>query len=282
MTMQQPTPLLRKNSSAYKNTFGHVLVLAGSKRMLGAAALTSLAAMRSGTGLVTAGIPESLNSAAHKKLSSVIMTWPLKETPQQTIAASAYTQIKKEIEKYQAIALGPGLSQNPSTQKFILKVIENAPVSMVIDADALNALSGNLKILTKTDTLKILTPHPGEMVRLTGIPKKTIEANRQKVAKDFAQKHQCILLLKGEKTVVACPEGQFYINKTGNVGMATAGSGDVLTGMIAAFLAQGLTSFEAAKWGAYFHGKAGDRAAKAKGAASMIATDIIKNVAFRC
>ncbi|MCK5580038.1 MAG: NAD(P)H-hydrate dehydratase [Candidatus Omnitrophica bacterium] len=279
--MQLPTPLLRKNSSAHKNNFGHVLTLAGSKRMLGSAALAGLSAMRCGAGLVTVGIPESLNSAAHKKLSSVIMTWPLKETPQQTIAVSAYTQIKKDIDKYQAIAIGPGLSQNNSTQKFILKVIENSPVSMVIDADALNALSGNLKSLTKTDTLKILTPHPGEMARLTGLSKKKIEANRKDIAQNFAKKHQCILLLKGAQTIVACPEGKVYVNKTGNVGMATAGSGDVLTGMIAAFFAQGMTSFEATKWGAYFHGKAGDRAAKAKGKASMIATDIIENITIK-
>lgn len=249
--------------------------------MLGSAALAGLSAMRCGAGLVTVGIPESLNSAAHKKLSSVIMTWPLKETPQQTIAVSAYTQIKKDIDKYQAIAIGPGLSQNNSTQKFILKVIENSPVSMVIDADALNALSGNLKSLTKTDTLKILTPHPGEMARLTGLSKKKIEANRKDIAQNFAKKHQCILLLKGAQTIVACPEGKVYVNKTGNVGMATAGSGDVLTGMIAAFFAQGMTSFEATKWGAYFHGKAGDRAAKAKGKASMIATDIIENITIK-
>ena len=243
--------------------------------MLGAAALTSLAAMRSGAGLVTVGVPQSLNTALHKKIASIIMTWPLQETKQRTLSFSSYSNIKKAFHKHNTLALGPGLSQNPSTRKLILKLIATAPVPMVIDADALNALSRDHSPLTRNHTPKVLTPHPGEMSLLTGLKKEFIEQNRSAVAKNFAKKFNCVLLLKGHRTVVASP-GKIYINHTGNPGLATAGSGDVLTGMIAAFLAQGLSAFEAAKWGAYLHGKAGDRAAKKYSRPSLIASDVIE------
>ncbi len=276
--MRLPTPLSRRRSNVHKNQFGHVLVLAGSKRMLGAAALTALAAIRSGAGLVTLGIPESLNNTAQKKISNTIMTLPLKETSAQTLALTAFKQIKDAYSSYDAVAIGPGLSSHSSTQKLILKVIETSPLPLIIDADALNALHRSLKSLTKTKTRKILTPHPGEMSRMTGQKKQFIERNRREVALTFAQKHHCTLLLKGAKTIVASQEKKVYTNTTGNSGMATAGSGDVLTGMIAAFTAQGLSGFEAAKYGAYLHGKAGDLAAKAKTRTSMIASDIIESI----
>jgi len=242
--------------------------------MLGAAALTSLAALRSGAGLVTAGIPESLNRATQKKISNTVMTFPLKETTAQTLSFSAFKQIKDAYSTYSAIAIGPGLSRNASTHRLILKVIETSPLPLIIDADALNALCQHLNSLLKTKTTKILTPHPGEMARLTRKTKKQIEKNREDSAISFARRYNCTLLLKGAKTVVASKK-KLYINATGNVGMATAGSGDVLTGMIAAFITQGLTGFEAAKYGAHLHGKAGDFAAKAKTQISMIASDII-------
>lgn len=247
--------------------------------MLGAAALTSLAAIRCGAGLVTLGIPKSLNTAAQKKASNAVMTLPLKETNAQTLALAALKQIKDSYSSYDAIAIGPGLSRNPGTQRFILKIIETSPVPLIIDADALNALCPSLDSLTKTKTLKVLTPHPGEMSRLAKRKKDFIEDNRRNVARSFARKYNCVLLLKGSRTVVASPTGKTYTNTTGNAGMATAGSGDVLTGMIAAFLAQGLSGFQAAKYGAYLHGKAGDLAAKAKTRLAMIAPDIIDCIA---
>jgi NAD(P)H-hydrate epimerase len=273
--MQLPTPLLRSKSHVCKNEFGHVLVLAGSKQMLGAGALTSLAAIRSGAGLVTLGIPQSLNSTIHKKIDNVIMTLPLKETRDQTLASSALGQIKDFYSRYNAIAIGPGLSSNPDTQRFILRVIETSPLPLIIDADALNALCRHLNILNKTSTVKILTPHPGEMSRLVEQEKNIIENNRKKISEVFAEEYNCTLLLKGDKTIVASPGRKTYTNTTGNAGMATAGSGDVLTGMIAAFVAQGLSGFNAAKYGAYLHGKAGDLAAKSKTRLAMIASDII-------
>jgi len=276
--MRLPTPLLRRKSNVHKNQFGHALILAGSRQMLGAGALTSLAAIRSGAGLVTLGIPEGLNSAVQKKISNVIMTLPLKETREQTLALSAFDQIKDFYSGYNTIAIGPGLSQNPDTQRLILRIIETSPLPLVIDADALNALCHHLNILTKTSAPKILTPHPGEMSRLTGEIKSAIEKRRKSVADAFAKRNKCTLLLKGAKTIVASPGKKIYTNTTGNSGMATAGSGDVLTGMIAAFVAQGLSGFDAAKYGAYLHGKAGDLAAKNKTRLSMIASDIIEYI----
>jgi len=149
---------------------------------------------------------------------------------------------------------------------------------MVVDADALNALAGHTDILRQAKGPRILTPHPGEMGRLMGVDRHVIERNRKAIAKEFAQRYKCVLVLKGHRTVVASPEGKIYINTTGNAGMATAGAGDVLTGMIAAFLAQRLPLFKAAQWGVYLHGKAGDRVAKEYSKAGMIAVDLIKEI----
>ncbi len=278
--MRLPTLLLRRRKKVYKNKFGHILILAGSGNMLGAACLSGLAAMRAGAGLVTIGIPKSLNRILQKKISSVIMTLPLPETKVQTLSHLAYNELKKRWGNFAAIAIGPGLSTHPSTQKFILQVIKTAPHPLVLDADALRAIAGNLPSLAKTTIPKILTPHPGEMAVLTKLDRDYIEKNRKTVAKEFAQNHRCILVLKGHHTVIANELGNIYINKTGNPGMATAGSGDVLTGMIAAFLGQGLSAFDAAKYATYFHGMAGDLAAEEKTRLSMIATDIIDHIAM--
>ncbi len=276
--MRLPAPLLRNNPRAHKNDFGHVLILAGSANMMGAGALCALASMRAGAGLTTLGIPKSLNAVAQKKISPVIMTFPLRETTGQTLSLAAYEQIRKSLPIFSALALGPGLSTHPGTARLILKIIENSPLPLVIDADALNILSKKPASLLKTKTPRILTPHAGEMSRLTGLAKKFIEKNRIRVAKNFARQYNCTLLLKGHHTVVASPDGKIYVNHTGNAGMATAGSGDVLTGMIASFLAQGVSVFDAAKYGAYLHGKAGDLAAQKKSKLSMIATDIIDQI----
>ena len=276
--MRLPAPLSRRKTNAHKNDFGHIFILAGSRNMVGAAALTALSAMRSGAGLVTLGIPKSLNRVVQKKIACVIMTFPLAQTKELTLSMAAYKEIKERLSSFDILALGPGLSTNASTKLLIQKLIKTVNKPLVIDADALNALAEDLKILKQNKTVKILTPHPGEMSRLTGFKKNYIDENRSSVAKKFARQYHCILLLKGHKTVVASPAGEVYMNTTGNPGMATAGSGDVLTGMIAAFLGQGLSGFQAAKYAAYLHGKAGDLAAKEKTAVSMIATDIIEKI----
>lgn len=273
--MPLPAPLSRRNPRQHKNHFGHVLVLAGSARMLGAAALACQAAMRSGAGLVTLGIPQSLNLAAQKKVSPVIMTLPLAETHDQTLSFKAFNTLKKELRRYQVIALGPGLSRDPSTQKLILKIISTFDVPLVIDADALHALAPQMAILLRQNNIRILTPHAGEMSRLARTTLTDNKEQRLLIARQFAKKYSCILVLKGHRTVIAEPNGKTHINTTGNVGMATAGSGDVLTGIIAAFLAQRLEAFAAAKLACWIHGKAGDLARNEKGKVSLLATDII-------
>jgi len=246
--------------------------------MAGAAALTGLAAMRSGAGLVTLGVPRSLNAVVQKKISPVLMTFPLPETRKKTLSVSACRPLKSQLKKFRAVGVGPGLSEDKSTRNLILKLIETVSLPMVIDADGLNALARKPEVINKCRHPRILTPHPGEMVRLTGLSKDQIASNRRNIAREFARIHGCIVLLKGHNTIVADPSGKIYTNRSGNAGMATAGSGDVLTGMITAFLGQGLAPFEAAKLGAYLHGKAGDLSARKKTRLAMIATDIIDSI----
>ena len=246
--------------------------------MLGAAALSSLAAMRSGAGLVTAAVPKGLNLTLQKKISNVVMTKPLSQSRSGAFSLKSYGQLKKIWDRFDAIAIGPGLGRELTTQQLAREVIIHCPKPLVIDADALFALSGHAHILLKDKAARVLTPHSGEMSKLTKQSVKAIEANRLKAACDFARRYNCVVLLKGHQTVVASPQGKTYINHTGNAGMATAGSGDVLTGMITAFLGQGMGPFDAAKFGAYFHGAAGDHAAKAKSKAGMIASDIIESI----
>ncbi len=274
--MNLPEVLLRRQIDAYKNMFGHVCIIAGSAQMLGAAALCSISSIRSGAGLVTLAVPEEVNLFAQAKIDNSIMTLPLKQTKAGRFHLSAFKQIERNFSAFDVIAIGPGLGRELSVRSFILKIVENSPIPLVIDADGLNAISYGIDLLNKTKTQKILTPHIGEMVVLTGKDKQYILENKQAIAKDFAKRYNCILLLKGHNTIVASPDGDIYINKTGNPGMATAGSGDVLTGIIAAFLAQGMDGVEAAKYGAYIHGKAGDLAAKEYSRLCMISSDIIK------
>ena len=276
--MPLPAPLSRSNPRSSKRDFGHLLIVAGSPSMLGAAALSSLAAMRSGAGLVTAAVPRDLNLTLQKKISNVVMTKPLAESRQGTFSFKAYDQLKKIWEQFDAIAIGPGIGRDPGTQKLVRQLILHCPKPLVIDADALFALSGHADILLKAQGACILTPHVGEMSRLNGLSAKKIEAARLKIAHDFSHHYNCVLLLKGHSTCVASPQGEMYINHTGNAGMATAGSGDILTGMITAFLGQGMSPFDAARYGAYYHGKAGDLAARSRGKLGMIASDIIDHL----
>lgn len=273
--MRLPTRLLRRSPDAHKGNFGHIFILGGSARFSGAAVLCAEAALRSGAGLVTLGIPKSLNSAIIKIKSKEVMTLPLAETTEGTLSLSAFQKVKDFSKNIDVLAVGPGLTQNKSTQNLVRKVISNINKPIVIDADGLNALAGHLDLLGIT---RILTPHPGEMARLLGISVKNIQNNRKEIAAKFCRVHKVTLVLKGHNTVVADYKSNLYINKTGNPGMATAGSGDVLTGMIAAFLGQGLDAFNAAKYAVYLHGLAGDLAAKEKTQLSMIASDIIDKI----
>lgn len=266
--------LFNRPEDSHKGTFGNLLVLAGSPGMTGAATLTCLAAMRSGCGMVTLGVPRSLLAVMEIKLTEVI-TKPLPETKSETLSSSAFAEIKKISCDCTAVAIGPGLSKQPETQKLIRKIITGINRPFIIDADGINAIRGHTAILDKIKKLAILTPHPAEMARLIGRSASYIQENREMTAKTFAAQYDKILLvLKGYKTVVV-RKRDFYVNDTGNSGMATAGSGDVLTGIMGAFLAQGIDAYEAAKIAVYLHGLAGDLAAKIKGQISLIAGDLI-------
>jgi len=272
-----------RKSNTHKGSYGRVLVLAGSPGLTGAACLCSKAALRSGSGIVTLGVPESLNPVMEVKLTCV-MTRPLPETKASTLSNKARKEIMKLCEAHDTVALGPGLSQEPETRELILWLIKNIDRDIVIDADGLNALSDNAKVLHKIKRHVVLTPHPGEMSRLTGLGSaKDVQKERldtatqfvQSIRKKLSNERGLILVLKGDKTIVT-DSRKVYVNRTGNPGMATAGAGDVLTGIIVSLIGQGHDVFEASQLGVYIHGLAGDIAANKKGERSMIASDIIE------
>ena len=278
--MRLPAQLLHRRPATHKGNFGHIFVLAGCAQFSGAALLCSSAAMRAGAGLVTLGIPQGLINAIIKVKPPEVILEPLAQTHQPTISLKAYSQIKALLKKIDVLIIGPGLSQNKSTQELIRRIIKDIDSPTIIDADGINALCGNLNLLIKNKKRRdtILTPHPGEMSRLSGKSVKEIQSNRKEIAYKFAKDYKVTIVLKGHHTVVADYQRDLYVNKTGNPGMATAGSGDVLSGMIAAFLAQGLAGFEAAKYAVYLHGLAGDLAAKEKTQLGMVASDIIDKI----
>lgn len=264
-----------RRRSAHKGDFGHLFVVAGAVGYTGAATLCSQAALLSGSGMVTLGIPKSLNLIVAKKLTEVV-TLPLPETRKQTFSVRALPQILKKMEVVDALAIGPGLSQHPETVRLIHRLIPKLKKPVVVDADGLNAVAKQIQILKRTSAPLVITPHPGEMGRLIGGGSRFVQKDRVGVAKHFAVRYNSVTVLKGHRTVVVSPQGKRYLNRTGNPGMASAGCGDVLTGIIGSFLGQGMSPFEAACRGVYVHGLAGDLAAKEKGETSLIATDLLK------
>jgi len=264
---------------AHKGMTGHVFIIAGSLGLTGAATLASLGALRSGAGLVTLGVPKSLNSIVAAKLTEV-MTLPLDETRRQTLSLKSEKKILNFCRKVKAVAIGPGLSQQKETVSLIKRLIKKIDTPLVIDADGINALGKELKLLLKRKKSTIITPHPGEMGRLTNFSAKRIQANRRQIAKNIASRYKTLVILKGHNTVIATPKGEIFVNRTGNAGMASGGMGDVLTGIIASFLAQGLSSFVASKLAVYTHGLAADWVVKEKGLRGIIATDIVDKLPF--
>ncbi len=269
--------LPNRRPDTHKGDYGHVFVIAGSAGMTGAAALTSMGALLSGSGLVTLGIPKSLNPILAAKLTEV-MTKPLPETDDQTLSEGAFSKIIKFAEKVNCVAIGPGLSRNSGTEKLVNELVVSLDKPMVLDADGINALEGNASILSSVKAPIVITPHPGEMARLVSLSREAIVKAKEKVAKNFASKYNVVCVLKGHRTVVAGPGGKAYVNLTGNPGMASGGVGDVLTGMIASFIGQGIKPFDAAKLGVFLHGLAGDLAAKEKGEISLIASDVLSKL----
>lgn len=262
---------------SHKGTYGHVLVIGGSIGLTGAVIMASYAALRAGAGLVTAALPESLVPVVETGMLEV-MTTPLAETGQATIALEALPAIENLLGTVSACAFGPGLSRYTEAQAVAQFVLERAGVPVVIDADGLNAIAGDISILKDRQIPVVLTPHPGEMARLIGKSIEEVQNNRIELAREFAHKWGVTMVLKGNKTIVATPAGETYINITGNPGMATGGSGDVLCGMIAGFIAQGMNPQAAAISGVYLHGLAGDQAVKTTGERGLIAGDLISAI----
>ena len=269
MSLLDPRP-----AQSHKGDYGHLFVLAGSPGKTGAASMVCSGAMRIGAGLVTLGIPAGLNPILEAKLTEA-MTAPLPDAGSGYLTADAVERIYQLLEGKTALALGPGISTESPVQEVIVKLIPETTLPLVIDADGITALLSRLEILKQCKGSVILTPHPGEMARLAGITTQEVQTDRIGVAKSCAASYNAIVVLKGNRTVIATPDQEVYINPTGNPGMASGGTGDVLTGMIGGLLAQGLPPLEAAKWGVYVHGLAGDMAAQAIGEIPLIASDII-------
>jgi len=260
-------------ADSHKGDFGRVLVIAGSVGRTGAAHLAAIGALRSGAGLVTIAAPRSCVPIL-AAMAPEYMTEPLDETAAGTIDFSAADRVLDL--KADVIALGPGLGQDPSTAAFVHAVVERSGVPLVLDADALNAFAGDPERLTGRDGVDlIVTPHPGEMARLLNLTIEQVQADRLDHAREFASSHRCHVVLKGHRTVVAGPEGRSFVNLTGNAGMATGGTGDLLTGMIAAWFAQILDAEAACKLAVYLHGTAGDLAEADEGESALLPSDIV-------
>jgi hydroxyethylthiazole kinase-like uncharacterized protein yjeF len=271
--MKLPKQFYKRNVNTHKGDYGSVLVVGGSEGLTGAACLCAQAALRMGAGLVRVGIPRSLNSIFEIKLTEV-MSLPLEEED-GCLSLKAFAQIENIVGKIDVIALGCGASQHPETQELLLKIIKNIDKPLVVDADGLNALSTDIAVLTQRKTKQlVLTPHAVEFSRLTQHDTDSIVKKRKALVKNFAFQYNLTLVLKGHRTLISDGK-KLFENTTGNPGMATAGSGDVLTGIIAGLIAQGLDTFEAAQWGVYLHGVAGDLAAREKTEFCLIASDII-------
>lgn len=261
------TMLPRRNPTAHKGTTGHVLAIGGSQGMTGALCLSCLGALRAGCGLVTAGLRSGLS---------------FPEKPWEVMAAG-WPDLTGKLADYSCIIFGPGLTTHPDGEVFLNDLLAQTKVPLVIDADGLNIIARNqrfLRTFSQSDTGRriILTPHPGEMSRLTGIPVPEIQADRLNIARRFAAEWGVTVALKGASTIIAAADGPAYINPTGNSGMATAGMGDLLAGIIAGFIAQGLGVLEAGVIGVYVHGLAGDLAARKSDPAGIIASDLLPEI----
>lgn len=272
-----------RTPDANKGLFGHVLVVAGSRGKSGAAAMASLAALRTGAGLVTAAVPHSILSSV-AAIAPELMTLPLAEGPAGEIDASNLEpeNLKKLLARATVLAIGPGLGME--VEPFVLGLLEKTDLPIVIDADALNILARHRDRIQGAGRTMVLTPHPGEMARLAGTSTREIQASREPLAREFAKRHNVTLVLKGWRTLIAHPDGRIAVNMTGNPGMAKGGSGDILTGIIAAMLAQypGQQD-QAVEAGVYLHGLAADFALREQDEHTLLATDTVSHLfrAFR-
>ena len=264
----------RREKAAHKGDFGRVFILAGSRGLAGAGLLAAIGALRSGAGLVSLGTPEE---CAGMILGNVpeVMVKPLAETKEGSLSPKSYDEIQKYLKNQDVFALGPGLSQEENTQQLIRQLVEESKIPMVIDADGLNAFADYNDQLKDLKVPVIVTPHPGEFKRLFKIEVSDKEKDRVSSAQKIAKEFGITVVLKGAGTVVAAKDGRVYVNPTGNPGMAKGGSGDILCGIIASFIANKLDPFDAARFGAFVHGHAADMAVKHFDEVSMTPGDIL-------
>ncbi len=262
----------QRAEDANKGSCGRAFIIAGSKGMTGAAALCGYGALRSGCGLVTVGTAESEQGIVACKLTEAMtVALPCRDG---IICRNSIDLIKEYAKKADVVAIGPGLGRGDGISEVVAELVRSYKKTLIIDADGINALSGNIDILKEKCGEIILTPHPGEMSRLCGASVEKIQGSREEIAAEFAAKYDVCLVLKGKNTVIASGDGQISINPTGNSGMATGGTGDVLCGVVAALAAQGLSAYDSAVLGVYLHGLAGDIAAEEKGIHGLIASDV--------
>ena len=279
LTPEQARRVLpRRTPSAHKGSFGHAGIIAGSTGKTGAAALAASAALRIGTGLVTVATAASVNDVLEAKLLEA-MTVSMPDTEARTLSSDALERLVVFANERSAVAIGPGLTTHPDTVNLVRMLIGRLEHPAVLDADALNALTGHTHLLSACKVPPILTPHPGEMARLDGLASAmAVNTDRLGTATRFAHAHGVIVVLKGARTIVARPDGRAAICSTGNPGMATGGTGDALTGIIVGLLAQRLAPWDAACAGTYIHGLAGDLAAARFGQAGMTAGDLVDRI----
>lgn len=269
--------LIPRRGDSHKGDFGHILVIAGSTGKTGAASMTSEASLRSGAGLVTLAIPESLNQILEMKLTEV-MTEPIPDEGRGFFGKAGLEKLLSLCQGKDLILLGPGIGTHPETVEVVKEIVTSFPKPLVIDANGLNCISKDVDILTGAKAPLILTPHPGEIARLRKISTKEVQERRIDMAREFAKEYGLYLVLKGARTLISSPHGHVFINPTGNPGMATAGMGDVLTGMIGGFVAQNMPIIDALKLAVFLHGYCGDKAKEQWGERALIATDVMAKI----
>jgi hydroxyethylthiazole kinase-like uncharacterized protein yjeF len=284
ITVRDIAPLIGPRPlAANKGSFGHVLVIGGSVGKAGSVAMAGISALRTGAGLSTVATPKSV-LATVAGFHPEIMTEPLDETAAGTILSRAIESMDALIKNKTVLAVGPGISRDSETSEFVRDLVMKCKTPLVLDADGLNAFEGRAEELTGKGRTLVITPHPGEMARLLGSSVAAVQKDRINIARAFAREHELIVVLKGHRTLIAEPDGTLWVNTTGNPGMATGGTGDILTGMVAGFIAQNAEHIAQAVIAAvHLHGLAGDVACESMGEHSLIATDLLKALpeAFR-
>lgn len=268
--------LVERENDSNKGTFGSLLAICGSYSMAGAGIMAGKAALRSGIGLLKMAVPESIYPIIASAIFESVY-FPLKENENGTLSKKETPFLLKKAEECRAVLIGCGMQNNSDTRFITRSFIERYSKPLILDADALNSITDDVSVLKNATAPVIITPHPGEMARLINSSVSYVQENREEVAKRFATENNVYVVLKGYQTVVAAPDGRIKINNTGNPGMATGGSGDVLAGVISSLVAQNpQKSFECACAGVYIHGITGDIARDKLGEISMLPTDLIE------